>query len=144
MIFISHASADMPIASLISDNILKTAFRMSNDDIFYSSESDTGMDGGDYINGNIFEKIEKSKYIILILSPRYFDSYYCLCEMGAAKVLNKKVFLMVLPEMSFKDVKGVYDENLMKHLNEDGLAAAAIQELIAVSRQPVAKAVGES
>ena len=121
MIFISHASADMPVVSLISDTILKAAFRIANNDIFFSSESETGMDGGDYINGKIFKKIDESNYILFILSPRYFDSYYCLCEMGAAKVLNKKVFLMVLPEMEFGDVKGVYDENLMKHLNEDGL-----------------------
>ena len=63
MIFISHASADMPVVSLISDTILKAAFRIANNDIFFSSESETGMDGGDYINGKIFKKIDESNYI---------------------------------------------------------------------------------
>lgn len=94
---------------------------MGDDDVFYSSAPETGMDSGDYINDKVFQNLRDSNYVLFLLSPRYFDSHYCMCEMGAAKVLNKKPFIIFLPDMSKDDFKGVYEENLYLRLNEDTL-----------------------
>lgn len=122
MIFISHARKDSPVIDVFVEKILRLGFGISDTSIFYTSHPDTDIPCGKYINGEIFTAIKKSDFLIIFLSKNYFDSAYCLCEMGAAKLLqDDKIFLFLLPELNYKEVEGVFSENMIKKIDQEGM-----------------------
>ncbi|QLA15219.1 toll/interleukin-1 receptor domain-containing protein [Desulfolutivibrio sulfoxidireducens] len=123
MLFVSHAKKDKIIIDYFSEQVLRLGFNILSDKIFYSSHPDTGIPGGDYINGTIFSHMQESNLIITFLSANYFDSTYCLCEMGAARLLypRTKVFLFLLPSLNLRDINGVFSENMIKFINSEGM-----------------------
>lgn len=123
MIFVSHARRDSPVTDMFVEKVLRLGFGIRDKSIFYTSHPDTEISGGKYINGEIFKALKKSKLIIIFLSKNYFDSAYCLCEMGAAKLLHegKPVFLFLLPGLNYSEVEGVFSENMIKSIDSNGM-----------------------
>lgn len=123
MIFISHARKDSPVIDIFVEKVLRLGFEIDSNLIFYTSHPDTDIQGGKYINGEIFKAIKDSKLLILFLSRNYFNSPYCLCEMGAAKLLQdkKSVFLFLLPGLQYSEVEGVFSENMIKKVDPEGM-----------------------
>lgn len=123
MIFISHARKDSPVVDSFVERIFRLGFEFPSNSIFYTSHPDTAIPAGEYINGTIFDNLHASKLIILIISKHYLSSPYCMCELGASRLLfqkNAKVIPFIFPDLQYADVPAVFAENMINRLDRDG------------------------
>lgn len=98
LIFISHAIADKPVIDDLFD-LLQTGCNLRKEEIFCTSVEGAGIKTGAAFVKWIQAHLEKSKIIILFLTPNYYASKFCLAEMGAAWSLKKEIFPILIPEM---------------------------------------------
>ena len=109
-IFISHAGKDKDFCDVFVDFLTRLTF--SSRTIIYTSRSEFGVPIGndifEYLRGNL----EKRKiWVFFMLSKNFFDSPYCLSEMGAAWVRQNKCFSILLPGFKHSDIDGVVNKN---------------------------------
>lgn len=108
-IFISHAEADRKFVDHFFDTLLGRGLNLSTNDVFCTSLPGAGIKTGQ----NFFEYIKKEvkgcKVIILILTPQYMESPFCLAEAGASWVLEDsescRVLPVVVPPLKFSDLE---------------------------------------
>lgn len=105
-IFISHAVKDKPIVDEFFD-LLQTGINVSPNETFCSSLEGMSIPGGtnfvDYIKG----QIQEPDLILLMLSPRYLESPFCLCELGAGWAMSHNMLPLVIPPLEFSSLQGV-------------------------------------
>lgn len=99
-IFISHAVVDTKLAELLV-NFLKEAIGVPTDDIFCSSLPDHGIPFGADFNAYIRDKIEAPKLVLLLMTPAYLESAFCMMELGAAWSREHKALPIVVPPVKF-------------------------------------------
>jgi len=104
MLFISHASKDKDLVDKFVD-LLDTGCGLNRDEIFCTSLESLGVPPGEDFIQFIKEKIRNPSFIILMLSPNYYDSVFCLCELGASWALSSSVFPIVVPPFNKEDIK---------------------------------------
>lgn len=102
-IFISHAVADQKLARLLT-NFLKEAIGVPQDAIFCSSVPGHGIPLGDDFNAYIKDQIQNPHLVILLMTPAYMESWFCLMELGAAWAKSHRTIAMVVPPVSFSAV----------------------------------------
>ena len=102
-IFISHAVADKDLADKFVA-FLKEAIGVPAQSIFCSSIDGQyiplGVDFNDYMK----EQIQKPKLVILLMTPRYMESWFCLMELGATWAQSLKALPIVVPPVKFSVV----------------------------------------
>lgn len=97
-IFISHAVADKPLVDNLY-NLLQTGCDIRSDDLVCTSVDGAGIKTGDDFVEWIKGKLKDADFFILVVTPNYFASKFCMAEMGAAWALDKKVFPIVIPNI---------------------------------------------
>lgn len=102
-IFISHAVADKQLAKLLLD-FLKEAIGVPASSIFCSSVKGHHIPLGEDFNAYIKEQIQKPKLVILLMTPAYMESSFCLMELGAAWAQSAKSLAVVVPPIDFDTV----------------------------------------
>ncbi|MCQ1779114.1 TIR domain-containing protein [Neorhizobium galegae] len=102
-IFISHAVADKALASRLVD-FLKEAIGVPGDAIFCSSIADHGIPLGQNFNEYIKSRIEAPKLVILLMTPAYLESRFCLMELGATWSRALDRLPIIVKPVSFDDV----------------------------------------
>ncbi|MDB5440344.1 MAG: Two-component response regulator [Caulobacteraceae bacterium] len=102
-IFISHAVADAKLAKLLT-NFLKEAVGVQQDDLFCSSVPGHGIPLGDDFNAYIKDKIQSPRLVILLMTPAYMESWFCLMELGAAWAKSHRTMAVIVPPVSFSAV----------------------------------------
>lgn len=107
-IFLSHSSADKELVDALSD-LLTTGCDVSGDDIIITTLPGQGIPGGtpNYVEWLRQKGAVDSALVILLLSPNYFESEFCLCEMGASWGLEKPCFPLVVPPLKNSEIKAV-------------------------------------
>ena len=68
---------------------------IQNDDIFCTSISGT-LEGGKNFVEQIKNNVLGSRVVIFLLSERFFLSYFCLAELGAAWALNQNILPIIV------------------------------------------------
>ncbi|MCH7323824.1 TIR domain-containing protein [Solibacillus sp. MA9] len=105
-IFISHSSKDRTICDAFID--LLEGIGLSENVILYSSSSRHGIPGDidifEYLRGHLDGGIN----VYYMLSDNYYQSVYCLNEMGAAWVKQNDSSTFLLPNFT-KSIEGVID-----------------------------------
>ncbi|MDQ0896411.1 MULTISPECIES: toll/interleukin-1 receptor domain-containing protein [unclassified Paenibacillus] len=95
-IFISHATADNKMVTKLMD-MLQTQFNLTRDNFFYTSDEELTF------GGNWIEEIRKgmidATLILPIITPRYLESQFCLCELGAAWVNQQALVPIIIPPL---------------------------------------------
>lgn len=109
-IFFSHSSLDIHIAQPFVREILEAGINVPHDRIFFSSSDDpvqrTAV--GSYFIPHIREKIQQSSVLIAFVTPRFYASAFCMCELGAAwALLPTSAFIPILYETTYDDVRGI-------------------------------------
>lgn len=99
-IFISHAVADKPLADKLIA-FLKEAIGVPAKSIFCSSIDGHGIPLGDDFNQYMKESIQKPKLVILLMTPRYMESWFCLMELGATWAKSLKALPIVVPPIKY-------------------------------------------
>jgi hypothetical protein len=105
-IFISHAGADKALATQFT-LFLREAIGVREADIFCSSVPGQGIPHAENFNVYIKDKIQHPKLVILLMTPAYMESWFCLMEMGAAWVQSAKTAAVVVPPVAFGAVTGL-------------------------------------
>lgn len=137
-IFISHAEADKPLVDEMFD-LLQTGADVRTSDMFCSSVEGAGIRTGEDFVKWIHAHLSGADMVLLIVTPNYMASRFCVAEMGAAWALEKKVFPIVLPDMP-RELRQVMLGKHTAALNTQGLddLRDAIEDL-GISDGPTAR-----
>ena len=108
-IFISHAEVDKEFVDHFLDTLLMRGLNLSTNDIFCTSLPGAGIKTGRNFFEYIKEEVKGCKVIILVLTPQYMESPFCLAEAGASWVLEDSeschVIPVVVPPLKFSELK---------------------------------------
>ena len=102
-IFISHAVADHKLAKLLVD-FLKEAIGVPTSAIFCSSVKGHDIPLGEDFNDYIKQRIQNPKLVMLLMTPAYVESSFCLMELGAAWAQSATSFAIVVSPIEFQTV----------------------------------------
>ena len=104
-IFISHSSKDADIVEEIIDLIEIIGIKPGQ--IFCSSFQGYSIGLGQDFLQRIKDELNGKVLVLFIITPNFYSSPVCLCEMGAAWVKTSLHIPIVVPPLSYEDVKGV-------------------------------------
>ena len=99
-VFISHSSIDDKLINIFIEFLNNVG--ISNDDIFCTSISGS-LEGGKNFVKQIKDNVKGSKMVIFLMSERFFLSYFCLAELGAAWALNQNILPVIVPPISIEE-----------------------------------------
>ena len=99
-VFISHATDDRELINTLIEFL--NAIGIDNDDMFCTSISGA-LEGGRSFVDQIRDNVQGSKVVIFLLTERFFLSYFCLAELGAAWALNQYILPVIVPPISTKE-----------------------------------------
>jgi TIR domain len=105
-VFISHATEDKPLAEALSD-LIEAGIGLTHDQIFCTSLAGQGIPAGTDFKQHIQGELAHSVVVIALLTPNYYASAFCLCELGGTWVLSKDFLPFVTPLAGFGDLKAV-------------------------------------
>ncbi|MES3110094.1 toll/interleukin-1 receptor domain-containing protein [Sphingomonas aurantiaca] len=98
-IFISHASADADLARLLT-RFLKEAVGVPGSAIFCSSVDGHRVPKGHDFNTYLQTAIAEPKLVLLLMTPSYMESEFCLMELGAAWAKGSNRLPIIVPPIS--------------------------------------------
>ncbi len=98
MIFISHAVRDKPVVDAFV-TLLTSGANVRTEEIFCSSSSGSDIDPGDEFVHAIRDGLINAELVILFITPHYYDSVFCVAEMGGAWALGKPMFPFVASDV---------------------------------------------
>lgn len=127
-IFISHAVKDKTLADKLVD-LLQMTTELSNDDIFCVSIEGMGIPPGRNFVEFIKEKIQAPELVIILLSPNYYESHFCLCELGATWAMSLNQVVLLVPPLKTSDLKGVLTGIQVTKITEADKLDEFIEEL---------------
>jgi hypothetical protein len=104
-IFISHSSKDATVVEEIVD--LLEIIGVTHEQIFCSSLEGYSIGLGQDFLQRIKDELNGNVLVLFVITPNFYSSPVSLCEMGAAWVKTTKHIPIVVPPLSYEDVKGV-------------------------------------
>ncbi len=119
-VFISHKKEDKAFADALVD-LIEFIIGSNGDKIFCSSIPGYGVRQSRSILEELKTQFDENEvYMIIIHSPRYYQSAVCLNEMGASWVLGTKFSSFMTKDCSYDDLKGVIGkESICININDD-------------------------
>ena len=112
-IFISHKSEDEPFVDALV-NLLRLYIGSEADKIFCSSVPNYKIGIGKEIFPEIKSKFEEYEvFMIIVHSPRYYQSSICLNEMGAAWIQKTECCSFLTADCEYNDLEGVIDKQIV-------------------------------
>lgn len=107
-IFISHCAIDSEIGEKFLNFLLSLGYKKEN--IFYSSKYHNGVEIGKSFPNVVRDNFIGANIVVLLLTENFYNSYYCVCEEGAAWIsVNKEIVPVLLGNLNFGDMKGFID-----------------------------------
>ncbi|MEU6354863.1 toll/interleukin-1 receptor domain-containing protein [Streptomyces sp. NPDC047072] len=126
-VFISHASADSELAAALKDHLILGG--VPHRRIFFSSENSTGIPAGQNVHRHLQETLANSTLVIELISQTFLTRPYCLMELGAAWVLNKPTYPLVVPPLNILEATRAVGDVKMRRLGTDAEADSIFDEL---------------
>ena len=117
-IFISHASKDKKLADSFVD-FLVLALNIKNTDFFCTSLEGLGIPTGENFIDFIQDQLKGCEIVISLISPNYYESRFCLCELGASWILSRTHFPIIIPPLKFSDIEEVLENNQMRMIDKN-------------------------
>ena len=117
-IFISHAVKDKLLAESLV-NLLVISGAVPFQEIICSSLEGSGIPKGKNFIEFIKDKLQAPKLVIMLLSTNYYDSVFCLCELGASWALSHNIFPILVSPLDYSDVKDVLTGIQCGKINDD-------------------------
>lgn len=105
-VFISHAVVDKPLLDAFVD-LLQTGVNIPQGQIFCTSLEGHGIPAGQSFVSFIRDKLKDAKFVISTLTVRYYESPFCLCELGATWLAKDNYFPLLVPPLDYDDLKAV-------------------------------------
>ncbi|MBR5480793.1 MAG: toll/interleukin-1 receptor domain-containing protein [Bacteroidaceae bacterium] len=112
-IFISHKSEDEAFVKALV-KLLRLYIGSDSEKIFCSSVPNYKIGIGKAIYPEIKVQFEEHEvFMIIVHSPRYYQSPVCLNELGAAWIQNKECYSFLTTDCEYDDMKGVIDSKFI-------------------------------
>jgi len=127
-LFISHAKEDEVIVGEII-NLLE-AMGLTPSQIFCSSIEGYGVPLGKDFLDTLKKEISNNVLVLFILTNNFYESPFCLCEMGASWVLTNEQIPIIIPPFTFDDIEGVLPKNTQGLPINNGLKLNSLREKI--------------
>lgn len=115
-IFISHAAKDKVLADALVD-LLQLGLNVSSGDIFCSSLEGMGIPSGVDFISYIKDQIQSPEVVVALITPNYLTSQFCMGELGAAWAMSHRMFPLVAPSLTYREVKGVLAGTQLTRIN---------------------------
>ena len=117
-VFISHSSKDKELAEAIVE-LIQHGIGLPENEIFCSSVEGYGIPSGEDFLLYIKEQMEAPKMVILLLTPSYWKSQFCLCEMGGAWFKSHRIFPITVSAVNNNDLQAVLLTTQAFQINND-------------------------
>lgn len=119
-LFISHASADVPIVEAFVE-LLESGIGVLPADIFCSSLKGQGLKAGTDFKNSIRDALADAEVVVALISERFYASAFCMCEMGGVWMQAKSFIPILVPPLGFDSLKAVLAgmQALKLHVSED-------------------------
>jgi hypothetical protein len=104
-VFISHASKDAEVVEAVIDMLEDIG--VESNQIFCTSFEGYGIDLGENFLDTIKVELSSDTLVLFILSESFYKSPICMCEMGAVWALSKEHIPVLVPPLTYSDIKGV-------------------------------------
>lgn len=109
-IFISHKSEDSAFATELI-KLLRLYIGLDPSLIFCSSVPGYEIDLGKKFFPEIKKQFDENEVLVIIIhSPRYYQSSICLNEMGAAWIMDAEHYSFLTADCDFSQLKGVIED----------------------------------
>lgn len=119
LVFLSHAGGDKPLVDGLFD-LLQMGCDLRRTDLFCTSVEGAGIQtGSDFVRW-IKANMGDAKLVVLVLTPNFYASRFCLAEMGAAWALEKDVFPLMTPDVA-RDPGVVFQGKQSARMDSTGL-----------------------
>lgn len=105
-VFVSHAEADRPLIEAFVD-LLQMGLDISRKDIFCTSIEGMKIRQGKPFVPYIKDELTSSDYVIMIVTAAYYESAFCLCELGATWVLGHEASPLLVKPIDYSQLKAV-------------------------------------
>jgi tetratricopeptide (TPR) repeat protein len=99
-IFVSHSSRDDALANEVRIWLAKDGYEQ----VFLDFDKHTGLQAGENWERRLYEEIERSHAVILILTPNWLESKWCFVEFAQARALGKIIFPIILTPLGDKRI----------------------------------------
>jgi TIR domain len=86
--------------------LIEGGIGIRSDQIFCSSLEEQGIPPGVDFKSFIKEKLGEAKVVIALVSPQYYGSAFCMCELGATWALTKSCIPLIVPPVTCSDLRG--------------------------------------
>jgi hypothetical protein len=108
-IFVSHAVDDRKLVKEFVD-FIQLGAGLQRNEIFCSSLAGSIPNGAFFVQ-HILKELQAADLIICILSRSYFESEFCLAEVGAAQARrvagSATIYSLIVPPVTYADLQGV-------------------------------------
>jgi tetratricopeptide (TPR) repeat protein len=129
-VFISHASGDAETAAELKAWLDAAGFTQT----FLDFDRDSGIPPGADWERKLYAEINRSQAMVLILTPRWFDSKWCFHEFRSARALGKAVFpLIVTPSDDARAAPDIQHVDLTR--DKDGGLEWLRRELVRIGQE---------
>lgn len=130
ILFISHSYKDRLIADRLIDKLIVPIFGLEKQHhIFYTSKRVTGIKASLNWKEKIKSSIQNSEYFIALITPNYKESEMCIGEIGAAWVLEKKIYPLIIPPITFKNFSIIISDLQAEDLSKTDNVKAFVDSL---------------
>jgi hypothetical protein len=121
-VFISHTSGDAALANALQD-LLTRGTKLSPGRVFNSDRDGNGVPTGEDFVGHIRQVLNETAFAILLISPAYFASTFCMWELGALWTSEPPVpvFPILVGDADESQLKGPLTNRVARRLNRAGL-----------------------
>ncbi|MEO9211206.1 MAG: toll/interleukin-1 receptor domain-containing protein [Ginsengibacter sp.] len=117
-VFLSHSSKDEQLVKLFTDKILRLLLNLKLDHIFCTSIEACSITSGHDFKEFIKLSLLNATHVIQIITENYKKSEVCLNEMGAAWVLENRIFPFILEPVNYENVGFIHHPNQLLKLNQ--------------------------
>jgi TIR domain len=128
-IFISHANADKKLVKAFV-NLLQTGVDVRAKNIFCTSIEGLGIPTGKDFVTFIKERLGDAKFVIALITPQYYESLFCVCELGATWIQSKTFFPFLVPPLTYSDLKAVLLPTQAAKINDEAKLSELYDALV--------------
>ena len=139
-IFVSHSSADNPLAVRVRECLGELGY----DSVFLDVSPTEGLVPGAAWRDQLFTNLDRSDALVFVGTPTANASLWCHSELALARWLRKPVLSLLFdgvdPHELVADIQGINlaSADLSPDAIRPGLVALGLEQADAVGRQPVA------
>jgi hypothetical protein len=88
-------------------DLLHVGLNLKQEDIFCTSLEGMGIPRGSNFVEFIHKQFKSSDFVIMVITPKYYESVFCLCELGATWITGRDAMPFLVPPLEFEDLKAV-------------------------------------